>query len=102
MTQLTNVVFIHAKPGMTAQLGARLADLVDISRQEPGCLNYDLHQSNDDPDLWFVYENWKAPSDLDLHMHMPYMTALLGELDTLVQGDVKLQGFHMVSTAARK
>lgn len=44
MPQLTNIAFIHAKPGSWEALGRRLA-LVEPSRQEPGCINYDLHRS---------------------------------------------------------
>jgi hypothetical protein len=47
--------------------GARLATLVAPAGAEPGNINYDLHRSNDDPDVWILYENWKAPSDLATH-----------------------------------
>src|SRR5215469_12370594 len=36
----------------------------------PGNINYDLHRSNDDPDVWILYENWKAPSDLAAHFEI--------------------------------
>jgi quinol monooxygenase YgiN len=38
-----------------------LAALVEPGRLEAGCLNYDLHRSVDDADVWFVYENWRSP-----------------------------------------
>ena len=47
-----------------ATKGRRLATLVAPARVEPGNINYDLHRSNDDPDVWILYENWKACSDL--------------------------------------
>ena len=28
------------------------------SRAESGCFNYDVFQSNDDPAIFFTYENW--------------------------------------------
>jgi quinol monooxygenase YgiN len=100
MTQLTNVVFIQAKPGMGEALGTRLLALVEPARAEPGCINYDLHRSNDRPDLWLVYENWRDAEDLVSHMRMPYMEALLRDLPALVQGEVVLQPFTMVSAFA--
>jgi quinol monooxygenase YgiN len=38
-----------------------LAALVEPRQLEAGCLNYDLHLSVDDADVWFVYENWRSP-----------------------------------------
>jgi quinol monooxygenase YgiN len=41
-------------------LAEALAALVETTRLEAGCLNYDLHWSVDDA-VWFVYENWRSP-----------------------------------------
>ena len=38
------------------------------TRLEAGCLNYDLHRSIDDADVWFVYENWRSSEGFDAHM----------------------------------
>ena len=29
---------------------------------------YDLHQSLENAEIWFVYENWRSMQDLDSHM----------------------------------
>jgi len=47
---LTNLVFFRAKPGQTKSLGEALTDLLDRTRQEVGCISYDLHQSLQDSD----------------------------------------------------
>ena len=60
-TQLSLVAIIRAKRGLGDELGR---PLVAAARAEPGNINYDLHRSNDDPDVWILYENWKACSDL--------------------------------------
>jgi len=59
MSQVTNLAFFRARRGHSEALGAALAALVEPTRLEAGCLNYDLHRSVDDADLWFVYENWR-------------------------------------------
>ena len=100
MSQLTNVVFIQSKPNRVDELGERLKELVNPTRQEPGCLNYDLHLSGDREGLWFIYENWEHPDQLSAHMGMPYMQKLLTDLPALVEGEVTLQPFSMVSTPA--
>ena len=62
---LTSLAFFRAKSGQTKSLGKALTDLVDPTRQEAGCISYDVHQSLQDSDSWFVYENWRSSSDPD-------------------------------------
>jgi quinol monooxygenase YgiN len=50
--QLTLVALIRAKPDKSEELGRRLLALVEPTRKEVGCINYDVHRSNDDPSLW--------------------------------------------------
>ena len=75
---LTNFAFFRAKPGQTKTLGKALTGLVDPTRQEAGCISYDLHQSLQDADSWFVYENWRSSADLDAHMQTAHIKAFLG------------------------
>jgi quinol monooxygenase YgiN len=98
--QLTLIAIIRAKKGMGDELGRRLGALVAPTRAEPGNVNYDLHRSNDDPDVWVLYENWKTPSDLDAHFEYPYMKAVLATLPEVLDGEMDLRRCTMVSTLA--
>jgi len=42
MTQLTNLAFFHARPSQTLSLRLALSALVEPTRDERECLNYDL------------------------------------------------------------
>lgn len=61
---------IRAKSGRSGKLGKRLLALVAPSRAEQGCINYDLHRSTEDPELWCVYENWRSADDLAAHFEL--------------------------------
>jgi quinol monooxygenase YgiN len=100
--QLTLIAFIRAKKGMGDELGRRLGTLVEPSRAEPGNINYDLHRSNEDPDVWVVYENWKEASDLDAHFEFPYMKVFLAALPEVLDGDMDLRRCAMVTNFATK
>ena len=52
MSQVTNLAFFRARRGQSEALGAALAALVEPTRLEAGCLNYDLHRSVEDADVW--------------------------------------------------
>jgi quinol monooxygenase YgiN len=46
--------------------------IVADSRTEDGCLNYDVHQSIDDPTVFFWHETWKDRAAFDEHLEKPY------------------------------
>jgi len=59
-----------------------LKTVVPQTRQEPGCINYDMHEGvGTEPnnytkkiDGYFMfYENWRSRQDWDKHMNMPYL-----------------------------
>lgn len=100
--QLTLVAFICAKPGMGDELGRRLWALVEPARAEPGNINYDLHRSKEKPDVWMLYENWKAESDLAAHFELPYMKEFVAALPEVLDGEMDLRRCAMVTTAVTK
>jgi len=100
MTKVTNIAFIRAKSGQSEELGRRLLALVGPSRQEVGCINYDLHRSDSDPDIWCVYENWCSADDLAAHFTLPHMQAFIAAVPSLVEGELDLRRFSMISLPA--
>jgi quinol monooxygenase YgiN len=100
MSNLTILAFFRAKPGQTQALGAALSALVDPTRGETECLNYDLHQSIEDTDVWFVHENWRSAAGLEGHMQTPHLQAFLNVAPDLVAGDLDIRRFAMTSTPA--
>src|ERR1700738_116081 len=63
-------------------------------------LNYDLHQSIDDGDVWFVYENWRSAEGLESHMRAPHLQAFLKGVPDFIAGDIDLRRFSMITTPA--
>ncbi len=100
MTQLTLIARLKAKPGMGEALGAALLTIVAPSRAEPGCINYDLHRSDADPDLWCVYENWRSKADHAAHDATPHIEAFRPLVAPLLAEPVSLEALTMVSTPA--
>ena|SRR5215216_2626248 len=62
----------RAKEGMEERLRRECLALVAPSRGEAGCINYDLHQSANDPALFIFYENWASKEDLQRHLESPH------------------------------
>src|SRR6202023_614537 len=100
MSQLTNLAFFRARPGQPQALGSPLSALVAPTRAEAECLNYDLHQSIDDGDVWFVYENWRSAEGLESHMRAPHLQAFLKGVPDFIAGDIDLRRFSMITPPA--
>mgnify|MGYP003635899208 FL=1 len=84
MTQLTILANIHAKPGQIDRVKAELLKLVPITRAEAGCIQYDLHQDNDDPAHFTFCESWESRALWQTHMSAPHLAAYMAATDGAV------------------
>lgn len=98
--KLTIIAFLRAKPGQEDELGRRLLELVETSRSEPGCLNYDVHRDQRDPAVYAMYENWRSAADLDEHFATAPLQRFLADRELLVEGGFDMHYLSMVSTTA--
>jgi quinol monooxygenase YgiN len=73
--KLTIVANIKAKPDKVDFVKAALEDVMDITRAEPGCQQFDLHQDNDDPAHFLLYENWDSRELWQNHMNAAHIQA---------------------------
>ncbi len=80
---VTVVASFKAKEGKEEAALIELSALLEPTRKEAGCIQYDLHRSTDDPGTFVFYETWNSRQDLEEHLAMPYLQALLGKVDAL-------------------
>ncbi len=76
--KVTVVAVMVAKPGLEAKVRGELESLLTPTRQEEGCINYDLHRSIEDPARFMFHENWRSRQDLDEHLARPHLVRFLG------------------------
>ncbi|MEM1235674.1 MAG: putative quinol monooxygenase [Pseudomonadota bacterium] len=74
---LTIVAKIVAEPGKEALVKDELVKLIDITRAEEGCIQYDLHQDNDAPGTFLFFENWENRDLWQTHMNAPHLAAYM-------------------------
>ena len=75
--QLTIVARILAKTEKRELVKSELLKLIEITRAEEGCINYDLHQDNEDPNLFLFYENWTSRELWQKHMNNSHLAAYM-------------------------
>ena len=76
------VAVITAKPGSEDAVRDAMLGLVGPTREESGCLAYDLSESAAAPGTFVTVEEWTAPADLEAHMQTPHIQAALAVLGT--------------------
>lgn len=75
MANLTIVANIRAAADKIDLVRTELEKLVEVTRPEEGCLQYDLHQDNDNPACFLFYENWSSRALWQTHMNAPHLAA---------------------------
>jgi quinol monooxygenase YgiN len=61
-------VHMEAVPGREEDLARELHALIAPTRQEPGCLAYELHRDPDAPGRFMFYEKFADQAALDAHI----------------------------------
>ena len=91
MSNVNVVATIVAKKGHEQDVETQLLGLVAPSRQDPGCLSYNLHQSLDDPAVFVFYETWESAALLEEHGKSKHLLAWRDKAPHLTASfDVKL------------
>jgi quinol monooxygenase YgiN len=81
-------VHIEAKDGRQEDLARELGALVAPTRQEKGCLTYELHRDPEDDKKFMFYEQFADQEALDFHIAAAYFKKFLNyrEQDDPVAG----------------
>lgn len=83
--KLTIVARILVKPEKREFVKSELLKLIDITRSEKGCINYDLHQDNENENLFLFHENWESRDLWQTHMGNAHLAEYLKATDGMVE-----------------
>jgi len=67
------IATLTVKPEMRANLIAAARDAIAATRNEQGCISYDLHESVDDPNKLVFLEEWTSADCLPVHSKSDHM-----------------------------
>ena len=85
MANLTIVANIHANPDKVELVKSELEKLVEPTRAELGCIQYDLHQDNENPAHFLFFEIWETRELWQIHMNAPHIAAYASAVDGAVE-----------------
>jgi quinol monooxygenase YgiN len=78
----TNVIVIAevtVKEGMLEEVLPQLESLVESTRKEDGCIEYNLHRDLANDMTFMFYEVWQSGSHLETHIKQPPLQNLLSK-----------------------
>lgn len=81
---------IKSKPKTIETTKALLTEMAVNSKQETACIQYDLHQSKDEPEYFFFHEIWDNEDDLDLHNAKPYIQKFIEKASEILAETPKI------------
>lgn len=76
MPNLVIIAKITAVEGQSEAAKAALLELVEPTRKEAGCIQYDFHQDLKSPDLFYAYEQWETMEHLAAHGKSDHILAM--------------------------
>ena len=85
MVKITIISNITVKPGKLKFVKAKLQKLVKGTRSKEGCLQYDLHQDNENTSHFLIFEIWKSSALWQAHMDSQYMEDYMSETEGAVE-----------------
>ena len=74
------VAIITAKDDKIDYTRKVLETLLGPTREEPGCISFDLHHNNDNPKEFVIIEEWKSQQEFDLHFETDHVKAAMAEV----------------------
>jgi quinol monooxygenase YgiN len=98
------VAILKAKPGQESELRQALLTLIPPVLQEPGCIQYTLHESLDHPGHFVFYEAWADQAAIDRHGQTTHFQAFVSKCDTLLAEPLQktVQGTAQVFVRCRQ
>lgn len=79
---------VKSKPEHTEEVKTYLLNMVLNSKKEAACLQYDLHQNNEAPNIFVFHEIWKDEKELEEHNQKPYIQDFVKASEALLEESV--------------
>ena len=82
---LTCIAKITAQEAHKTTVKLALQQLLAPTREETGCINYDMHLDNSADNIFVFHENWATEADLDTHLASNHVKACFDTIGNLVE-----------------
>jgi quinol monooxygenase YgiN len=96
-TTIRVVARVIALPDKVEEVKSILMGLIEPTRQEEGCIAYELLQNHQDPmDFTFV-EEWESQALLNAHLASEHIAQASSQLGGLIASEPDIRVYHLLS-----
>lgn len=88
---------LKAQNGKEVALGALLEGLVEPTRAEEGCIQYELLRNLEQPAEFTFVEEWRDEAALAAHFETEHIEQALGALPDLLAEELDLRKYRLVA-----
>jgi quinol monooxygenase YgiN len=75
---------LQARAGKEETLKSLILPLIEPTRREKGCVNYEVLQDRQNPAVLTLVEAWETEADLNTHLALPHLQKLFSQLPDLL------------------
>jgi len=91
------VARLTAFPDKVAELKSLLLSIIEPSRQDEGCIKYELLQNQADPTDFTFVEEWESAALLEVHLASNHLQAAVQKLDGLAVAPPDIRRYELLA-----
>ena len=84
MSVVTVVAKLIVNEAALDTVKTELVKMIEPTRMEEGCIEYRLHQDNDDQTIFIFFEMWENLACLELHMATPHFSSYIAAVEGMI------------------
>jgi quinol monooxygenase YgiN len=91
------VAEMTAQSGKEHDLRQKLTGLIAPTRAESGCVQYDLHESEEHPGHFLFFERWASAQALETHRTSRHIASVLPGLRSILAQPARISKFRQIA-----
>ena len=90
------IAHLHARPDKTEELNSLLTSLLEPTRQESGCIRFELLQHRESPTEFAIVSEWYSERAVQDHIGTSHAQRAMNRLPDLLASPLDLRFYHLV------
>jgi quinol monooxygenase YgiN len=98
---MSNTIHLIARtialPDKVELVKAILLELIEPTRQETGCIKYELLQNQSDPTEFTIVEEWASDEALQAHGNSAHLKTAVSKLENVIAGPLDVRRYDLLA-----
>lgn len=86
---------VQIKPEMREEAVQAALTMAKATQAEDGCIAYRFYSPLDDPNTFFIFEQWESEAALQAHFQTPHMATFREVLPRVLAGEMAIKRYDV-------